>query len=193
MRPDRHFQPCIAGAVVYIRALQPLPTPNRGAGYARSPIGGEGEEKSQKGFFMPLYESVFIARQDISAPQVEALTEELSNIIVQGGGTVSKKEFWGLRNITYRVKKNRKGHYVLLNIDAPSAAVKEMERQMSINEDVLRTLTVRVEELEEGPSAMMQSKNSRDDRPRRGDGEDRSRSDRPRRDDREPRRIEGGE
>ncbi|EPY02777.1 30S ribosomal protein S6 [Magnetospirillum fulvum] len=142
---------------------------------------------------MPLYESVFIARQDISAPQVEALTEELSNIIVQGGGTVSKKEFWGLRNITYRVKKNRKGHYVLLNIDAPSAAVKEMERQMSINEDVLRTLTVRVEELEEGPSAMMQSKNSRDDRPRRGDGEDRSRSDRPRRDDREPRRIEGGE
>jgi len=142
---------------------------------------------------MPLYESVFIARQDISAPQVEALTEELSNIIVQGGGTVSKKEFWGLRNITYRVKKNRKGHYVLLNIDAPSAAIKEMERQMSINEDVLRTLTVRVEELEEGPSAMMQSKNSRDDRPRRGDGEDRSRSDRPRRDDREPRRIEGGE
>ncbi|CCG41218.1 30S ribosomal protein S6 [Magnetospirillum molischianum] len=142
---------------------------------------------------MPLYESVFIARQDISAPQVETLTEELSNIIVQGGGTVSKKEFWGLRNITYRVKKNRKGHYVLLNIDAPSAAVKEMERQMSINEDVLRTLTIRVEELEEGPSAMMQSKNSRDDRPRRGDGEDRSRSDRPRRDDREPRRIEGGE
>ncbi len=143
---------------------------------------------------MSLYECVFIARQDISAPQVEALTEELSNIIVQGGGTVSKKEFWGLRNISYRVKKNRKGHYVLLNIDAPSAAVKEMERQMSINEDVLRTLTIRVEELEEGPSAMMQSK-TRDDRPRRGD-DDRprrdDREDRPRR-DREPRRVEGGE
>ncbi|ARJ67674.1 30S ribosomal protein S6 [Magnetospirillum sp. ME-1] len=144
---------------------------------------------------MSLYECVFIARQDISTPQVEALTEELSNIITQGGGSVSKKEYWGLRNIAYRVKKNRKGHYVLLNIDAPSAAVKEMERQMSINEDVLRTLTIRVEELEEGPSAMMQSK-SRDDRPRRGEGDDRprrdDREDRPRR-DREPRRMEGGE
>ncbi|KIL98551.1 SSU ribosomal protein S6p [Paramagnetospirillum magnetotacticum MS-1] len=138
---------------------------------------------------------MFIARQDISTPQVEALTDELSNIIAQGGGSVSKKEYWGLRNIAYRVKKNRKGHYVLLNIDAPSAAVKEMERQMSINEDVLRTLTIRVEELEEGPSAMMQSK-SRDDRPRRGEGDDRpprgDREDRPRR-DREPRRMEGGE
>ncbi len=144
---------------------------------------------------MSLYECVFIARQDISTPQVETLTEELSNIIVQGGGSVSKKEYWGLRNIAYRVKKNRKGHYVLLNIDAPSSAVKEMERQMSINEDVLRTLTIRVEELEEGPSAMMQSK-SRDDRPRRGEGDDRprrdDREDRPRR-DREPRRMEGGE
>ena len=138
---------------------------------------------------MSLYECVFIARQDISAPQVEALTEDFSNIIAQGGGSVSKKEYWGLRNIAYRVKKNRKGHYVLMNIDAPSAAVKEMERQMSINEDVLRTLTLRVEELEEGPSAMMQSKNSRDERPRRGDGEDRPRRDR---DDR-PRRAEGGE
>ncbi len=146
---------------------------------------------------MSLYECVFIARQDISAQQVETLTAELSEIITQGGGTVSKTEYWGLRNIAYRVKKNRKGHYILLNIDAPSAAVKEMERQMSINEDVLRTLTIRVEELEEGPSAMMQSKNSRDERPRRGDGEDRprreDRGDRPRRDDREPRRMEGGE
>ncbi|OAN45627.1 30S ribosomal protein S6 [Paramagnetospirillum marisnigri] len=146
---------------------------------------------------MSLYECVFIARQDISTPQVEALTAEMTNIITQGGGTVSKTEYWGLRNIAYRVKKNRKGHYVLLNIDAPSSAVKEMERQMSINEDVLRTLTLRVEELEEGPSAMMQSKNSRDERPRRGDGDDRprreDRGDRPRRDDREPRRMEGGE
>lgn len=145
---------------------------------------------------MPLYECVFLARQEVSGPAVEALTEEMSNVIAQGGGTVSKKEFWGLRNLTYRIKKNRKAHYVLLNVDAPSAAVKEMERQMGINEDVLRVLTIRVEELEEGPSAMMQSKNSREergdrgdrgDRPRRGDGEDR-----PRRDDR-PRRSEGGE
>jgi small subunit ribosomal protein S6 len=146
---------------------------------------------------MPLYECVFIARQDVSAPQVETLTEEFSNVITAGGGTVSKKEYWGLRNITYRIKKNRKGHYVLLNLDSPSAAVKEMERQMSISEDILRVLTVRVEELEEGPSAMMQSKSSRDDRPRRGDGEDRprreDRGDRGERREREPRRVEGGE
>ncbi len=144
---------------------------------------------------MPLYETVIIARQDLAAPQVETLCDEMTNILTQGGGSVAKREYWGLRNIAYRVKKNRKGHYVLMNIDAPSAAVKEMERQMSINEDVLRTLTIRVEELEEGPSAMMQSK-SRDDRPRRGEGDDRprrdDREDRPRR-DREPRRMEGGE
>ena len=138
---------------------------------------------------MPLYECVLLARQEVSAPQVETLVEEFSNVLAQGGGSVAKKEFWGLRNIAYRVKKNRKAHYVLLNIDSPSAAVKEMERQMSLNEDVLRYLTVRVEELEEGPSAMMQAKNSRDDRPRReerGPREDRPREDR-------PRRAEGGE
>jgi len=161
------------------------------------PLGMNGKRKAEGVFQMSLYECVFIARQDISAQQVETLTAELTNVLTEGGGTVSKTEYWGLRNIAYRVKKNRKGHYVLLNIDAPSAAVKEMERQMSINEDVLRTLTIRVEELEEGPSAMMQSKNSRDERPRRGDGDDRprrdDRGDRPRRDDREPRRMEGGE
>lgn len=138
---------------------------------------------------MPLYECVLLARQEVSAPQVEALVEEFSNVLTQGGGSVAKKEFWGLRNIAYRVKKNRKAHYVLLNIDSPSAAVKEMERQMSLNEDVLRYLTIRVEELEEGPSAMMQAKNSRDDRPRRDDRG--PREDRPRED--RPRRAEGGE
>ena len=124
---------------------------------------------------MSLYETVIIARQDIAAPQVETLTEDFANIITGLGGQVTKREYWGLRNIAYRVKKNRKGHYVLFNIDAPSAAVKELERQMSLNEDILRFLTVRVEELEEGPSAVMLSKNQRDDRPRREDG------DRPRR------------
>jgi ribosomal protein S6 len=143
---------------------------------------------------MPLYECVILARQEVSAPQVETLIEEFSNVVTQGGGTVAKKEFWGLRNIAYRVKKNRKAHYILLNLDTPSAAVKEMERQMSLNEDVLRYLTVRVDELEEGPSAMMQAKNSRDDRPRRDDRgprEDRG-FDRGPREDR-PRRSEGGE
>ena len=123
---------------------------------------------------MSLYECVIIARQDIATPQVETLADDLTNILTGLGGQVSKREYWGLRNIAYRVKKNRKGHYVLLNIDAPSPAVKEMERQMSLNEDVLRFLTIRVEELEEGPSAVMQSKNQRDERPRR-DGDDRPR------------------
>jgi small subunit ribosomal protein S6 len=123
---------------------------------------------------MSLYECVLIARQDIATPQVETLADDLTTILTGLGGQVTKREYWGLRNIAYRVKKNRKGHYVLLNIDAPSPAVKEMERQMSLNEDVLRFLTVRVEELEEGPSAVMQSKNQRDERPRR-DGDDRPR------------------
>jgi small subunit ribosomal protein S6 len=147
---------------------------------------------------MSLYECVVIARQDIAAPQVETLTDELANILTTLGGQVTKREYWGLRNIAYRMKKNRKGHYVLFNIDAPSPAVKEMERQMSLNEDILRFLTIRMEELEEGPSAVLQSKNQRDERPRREDG------DRPRREGggygregggygRGPRATEGGE
>ena len=119
---------------------------------------------------MSLYECVIIARQDIATTQVETLVEEFAAVITANGGQVTKKEFWGLRNIAYRMKKNRKGHYVLLNVDAPSAAVKEFERQMSINEDILRYLTVRVDELEEGPSAVLQNKNQRDERPRREGG-----------------------
>jgi small subunit ribosomal protein S6 len=121
---------------------------------------------------MPLYENIYIARQDATTAQVEALTEIFAGIIAEQGGKVTKKEYWGLRSLAYRIKKNRKGHYTLLNIDAPPAAVTEMERNMRISEDVLRLLTVRVDELEEGPSAMLQSR-SRDDR------------DRPRRDDRD--------
>jgi len=127
---------------------------------------------------MALYECVILARQEISTQQVDTLVEELSGVITQGGGTVAKKENWGLRSLAYRVKKNRKAHYVLLNIDSPSAAVKEMERQMGINEDILRHLTIRVEALEEGPSAVLQSKGDRDG------GRDGGRGDRPRRDDR---------
>ena len=105
---------------------------------------------------MALYESVFIARQDVPAAQVEALTTQFAELVAQQGGTVSKKEYWGLRSLAFRIKKNRKGHYTLLNVDAPPAAVKELERTMSINEDIIRYLTVRVEALEEGPSAIMQ-------------------------------------
>ncbi len=120
---------------------------------------------------MALYETVFIARQDISAAQVEALADTFAGVIAQGGGEVKKREYWGLRTLAFRIKKNRKAHYVLFNIDAPHPAVAEMERTMRINEDVLRFLTVRVEALEEGPSAIMQSRGSRADRPRRSYGD----------------------
>ncbi len=122
---------------------------------------------------MALYETVFIARQDISASQVEALTETFANFIAEGKGEVKKREYWGLRTLAFRIKKNRKGHYVLFNIDAAPAAVTEMERNMRINEDVLRYMTVRVDALEEGPSAVMQSRGRSDDRPRRSYGGDR--------------------
>jgi small subunit ribosomal protein S6 len=128
---------------------------------------------------MALYENVFIARQDVPATQVEALTTQFSELVTAQGGTVSKKEYWGLRSLTFRIKKNRKGHYTLLNIDAPSAAVKELERTMSINEDIIRVLTVRVDALEEGPSAVMQRSSEKSDRPG-GDRPDRGGwSDRP--------------
>ena len=118
---------------------------------------------------MPLYENVFIARQDISGAQVDALADTFTQLVADNGGEVRKREYWGLRNLTYRMRKNRKGHYVLLNLSAPSAAVAELERTMRINEDVLRYMTIRVDELEEGPSVVMQSRGSRDDRGRRGD------------------------
>jgi small subunit ribosomal protein S6 len=118
---------------------------------------------------MAFYENVFIARQDISSAAVEGLADKFAGVIAENGGSVSKKEFWGLRNLAYKIKKNRKGHYVLFNIDAPSAAVDEMQRQMKINEDILRYLTIKVEELDPNPSAVMQSRSSRDERPRRGE------------------------
>jgi small subunit ribosomal protein S6 len=125
---------------------------------------------------MPLYENVFIARQDISGAQVDALADGFTQLIAEQGGEIKKREYWGLRNLAYRMKKNRKGHYVLFNIEAPAAAIAELERTMRINEDVLRYLTLRVEQLEEAPSPVMQSRGSREDRPRR----DRDRYDRDR-------------
>lgn len=113
---------------------------------------------------MPLYESIFIARQDISSAQAEALAETFAGIITENGGAVKKTEYWGLRNLTYRIRKNRKGHYVLFNLDSPSAAVLEMERVMKINEDIIRVMTVKVDELEEGPSAVLSSRGERDSR-----------------------------
>ena len=140
---------------------------------------------------MPSYEHVFLARQDLATAQVEALTETFTKIIADGKGAVTKNEYWGLRGLAYRIKKNRKAHYVLFNIDAPAPAVAEMERQIALNEDILRYLTVRVDTLEVEPSAMMRRNESRDrdrdarggDRPDRGDrdrGDRGDRGDRPR-------------
>ncbi|MEQ1789348.1 MAG: 30S ribosomal protein S6 [Rickettsiales bacterium] len=112
---------------------------------------------------MPLYESTFITRQDLSRQDITKLTENVSAIVTQGGGKVVKDEYWGLRNLAYKINKSRKGHYVMLAIDAPSAAVKEMERNLSHNEDVVRLLTIRVDALEEEPSAMMQQSRPRED------------------------------
>jgi small subunit ribosomal protein S6 len=120
---------------------------------------------------MPLYENVFIARQDISGTQVDALADTFTQLVTDHGGEVRKREYWGLRNLAYRMRKNRKGHYMLLNIEAPAAAVAELERTMRINEDVIRYLTIRVDALEEGPSVVMQNRGSRDDRQRRSAAE----------------------
>ncbi|MEO8884321.1 MAG: 30S ribosomal protein S6 [Devosia sp.] len=117
---------------------------------------------------MALYEHIFLARQDVSAQQVEELTNTLTEVLTTNGGKVTKNEYWGVKTLSYRIRKNRKAHYSLLNIDAPHAAVTEMERLMRINEDILRFLTIRVDELEEGPSAMMQKRDRDDDRGDRG-------------------------
>ncbi len=117
---------------------------------------------------MSLYEHVFIARQDISNAQAEALIEHFSQVLKDNGGDVSSFEYWGLRSLAYKINKNRKGHYAFLKSDAPAAAVEEMERLMRLHEDVMRVLTIRVDTHEDGESAVVKSRNVRDDRGRRG-------------------------
>ncbi len=121
---------------------------------------------------MRLYESVFIARQDISIVQVEAMADEFTGIIKSTGGSVQKREYWGLRSLAYRIKKNRKGHYMMFNFETDSETLKEYERVMGLNEDVLRYLNMRIEKVEEGPSIIMQSKNERPSRGPRDGGRD---------------------
>jgi small subunit ribosomal protein S6 len=128
---------------------------------------------------MSFYEHVVIARQDISPQQAEALNDHLKTVIEELGGHVAKIEYWGLRNLTYRIKKNRKGHYSLLALDAPSPAVKEMERQLSINEDVLRYITIRVDELDLELSPILARRDRDRERDRDRGGERRSYDDMP--------------
>jgi len=134
-----------------------------------------------------LYEHVFLARQDLSPQQVEALVEQYKGVIEAGGGSVGRVENWGLKSLTYRIKKNRKAYYTLMDITAPAAAINEMERQQSLSEDILRFMTIKVEKHEEGPSAMLQ-KRDRDDRDRGDRGDRPPRRDR---DDRPPRSFDG--
>jgi small subunit ribosomal protein S6 len=136
---------------------------------------------------MALYEHIYLARQDISAQQVEALTEQFKGVIEAFGGKTEKVEYWGVKSLAYRIKKNRKAHFSLLNLDAPAAAVAELERQMGINEDIIRFLTIKVEALETGPSAMMRKRDD-DDRGDRGDRGRGPRGERGDRGDRGPRR-----
>src|SRR5438309_311505 len=126
---------------------------------------------------MPLYEHVFLARQDLSTQQVDDLTTQYKGIIEQLGGKVAKTEYWGVKSLSYRMSKNRKAHMTLLNLDTPPAAVAEIERQMRLSEDVIRFMTIRVDELEEGPSAMMRKVDRDRDRDDRhgGGGSDRPR------------------
>jgi len=122
---------------------------------------------SQKEKQMRLYESVFIARQDITSAQVEAMADEFAEIITSAGGSIKKREYWGLRSLAYRIKKNRKGHYVMFNLETGPEALREYERIMGLNEDVLRFLNLNIEEVEEGPSIMMQAKTERSSRGQR--------------------------
>jgi small subunit ribosomal protein S6 len=136
---------------------------------------------------MPLYEHVYLARQDASAQQVEELTAHLKGVIEGLGGSIAKTEYWGVKSLSYRLRKNRKAHFTLMNVDAPPAAINEIERLERLNEDVLRYLTIRVEEHEEGPSAMMRrAERDRDRDERRGDRDDR-------RGDRDERRGDRGD
>ncbi|MEJ2227806.1 MAG: 30S ribosomal protein S6 [Alphaproteobacteria bacterium] len=134
---------------------------------------------------MPLYEHVFLARQDITAQQAAALQKTYQGVIEENGGKIAKTEYWGLKSLAYKIRKNRKAHYTLMNIDAPHEAVAEMERQMNLSTDVIRFLTIRVKELDEKPTVMMKRADDRDGRDR--DGRDKRG---PRRDRENPRFAE---
>lgn len=160
-----------ASGVPAFAAFEPFP---KGLGGLGARIGSNERERH----FMPLYEHVFLSRQDASPQQVEELTAQFKGVIEQMGGKVTKVEQWGVKSLSYRLRKNRKAHFTLLNLDAPPAAINEVERQERLNEEILRYITVRVEELEEGPSAMMRKVDRDRERDERGGGGFRDRGDR---------------
>ena len=166
---------CVNGEATPLRRVPPLystaafPAGGDGLpGYAHAPMvarddlvrGGDKPE----GDPMPLYETVFIARNDVTQQQVEAIADAIAAQLETEGGAVKKREYWGLRSLAYRIKKNRKGHYMLLGLDATPASVNEMERQLGLNEDVLRFMTIRVDAIDEAPCAILSRKS--DDRER---------------------------
>jgi small subunit ribosomal protein S6 len=132
-------------------------------GYARNP-----RASSHREYIMPLYECVLIARNDVTQQQVEGVADNIATQLEAEEGAVRKREYWGLRGLAYRIKKNRKGHYMLLGLDAKPAFITEMERQLSLNEDILRFMTVRVDEIEEAPSAILSRKSDERERSFRG-------------------------
>ncbi len=140
---------------------------------------------------MRFYEHTFIARQDLSPQQAQALAETYAGLVAEHGGEVTKNEYWGLRNLAYRMRKNRKGHYLHLNLKADAATIDELERQERLSDDVLRYLTVKVEQLEEGPSVLMHARTSREERSRRHDDGRRGRDDDRPRDRDEPAERQG--
>ena len=113
---------------------------------------------------MPLYEHVMIARQDLSTAQAESIVEHFGTVLTDNGGTLDESEYWGVKTMAYKINKNRKGHYAFLKTDAPSSAVQEMEHLMRLHDDVMRVLTIKVDEHAEGPSVQMQKREERGER-----------------------------
>lgn len=122
---------------------------------------------------MPFYEHVFIARQDVTAAQVDQIADQIDQVVTEAGGRIGLREYWGLRNLSYRIRKNRKGHFVMLRMESPPAAVEEFQRQLRLNEDVIRMLTLVQPTLDETPSVIMQNKNARSERDGRRERRDR--------------------
>jgi small subunit ribosomal protein S6 len=166
-RPQSDARPCMAA-----RSGVSAPILSAGITERRSLSWGVAERvrpsyemrMNKTGVHMPLYEHVFIARQDLSNAQAEGLIEHFSTVLSDNGGKVVENEYWGVKTMAYKINKNRKGHYAFLKTDAPAQAVQEMERLMRLHDDVMRVMTIKVDAHEDGPSVQMQKKDERGER-----------------------------